>query len=145
MQKKGRVMAVDYGSRRIGIALSDPLRLTAHTYKTISWNGKDLAYALNDIFSIVKDENVTEIVIGRPARTDGKVSDSQQKAEAFGNEVAGLTGINPIYIDEKYTTVIASRFMQETGVPGKKRKYVVDQLAAQIMLREYLEIHRLEK
>jgi putative Holliday junction resolvase len=141
----GRVMAVDYGSRRIGIALSDPLRMTAHTFKTISWNGKDLAYALNDIFAIVKDKDVTEIVIGRPARTDGKVSDSQQKAEAFGNAVSGITGIEPMYIDEKYTTVIASRFMQETGVSGKKKKEMVDQFAAQIMLREYLEIHRLEK
>jgi putative Holliday junction resolvase len=138
----GRVMAIDFGTRRIGVALSDVLRLTAHGYETVSWNGVDSDYAIDRIVSIIRDKEVTEIVIGRPRRTDNQVSDSQRKAENFGDLLAEASGIKPTFMDERYTTVIATRFLQDTGVAGKDRKKVVDQVAAEIILREHLETHR---
>ncbi len=135
-------MAIDYGTRRIGVALSDTLRLTAHGFETVSWNGQDLAYALERIASIVREKGVDEIVVGRPRRTDGAISESQLLAEEFARQLADITGIVPEFRDERYTTVIASRYLTDTGVTGRDRKKVVDQVAAEIILREHLESHR---
>lgn len=140
-----RVMAIDFGTKRIGIALSDPLRMIANGFETVSWNGIDVGYAIDRIAQIVTDKDVDEIVIGSPLRTDGGTSSSKQKADAFGEMLAQKTGISPVFRDERYTTVIASRHMNEMGVSGQDRKKIVDQLAAQIILREYLEIHRTER
>jgi len=71
----GRVMAIDYGTRRVGVALSDVLRLTAHGFETISWNGEDSRYVLNRLSKIVLEKEVTDIVIGQPKRTDGTESE----------------------------------------------------------------------
>ena len=141
----GRVMAIDFGTRRVGIALSDVLRLTAHGFETISWNGKDVRFVLDRISSIITEKDVTEVVIGLPRRTDGAVSESQKMAQAFGLDLSALTGILPFYQDERYTTVLASRYLRETNVSGRSKKNVVDQVAAEIILREYLESRRVEK
>lgn len=135
-------MAIDYGTRRIGVALSDTLRLTAHGFETVSWNGQDPSYALSRIAAIIREKDVDEIVVGRPRRTDGATSESQILAEAFASQLAEVTGIAPVFRDERYTTVIASRYLSDTGVSGRDRKKVVDQVAAEIILREHLESHR---
>lgn len=135
-------MAIDYGTRRIGIALSDPLRIIAQAYETIHWNGKSIDYALDRISQIIEKSDIEEILIGSPRRTDGAVGTSQQAAEQFGALLFEKTGISPVFVDERYTTVIASNYMKETGVSGKDRKKIIDQMAAQIILREYLDKHR---
>jgi len=141
----GRVMAIDFGTRRVGVALSDTLRLTAHGFETVSWNGKDSDYVLDRLSKIVLEKEVTEIVIGQPRRTDGAESESQRKAQSFGTDLALLTGIDPAYQDERYTTVLASRYLFESGVSSRDKKKVVDQVAAEIILREYLESRRMDK
>jgi len=141
----GRVMAIDFGTKRVGVALSDILRLTAHGFETISWNGEDSRFLLDRICRIVLDKDVTEIVIGQPRRTDGMESESQRKAQAFGEQISLLSGIPPYYQDERYTTVLASRYLFETGVSSRNKKNVVDQVAAEIILREYLESRRVQK
>ena len=137
-------MAIDYGSRRIGIALSDPLRIISQAYETLFWNGKRIDGVLENISRIISENNVDVIILGSPRRTDGKISASQLAAEQFGSLLFEKTGISPILVDERYTTVIASRYMNEVGIPGKERKNIVDQMAAQIILREYLDNHRPE-
>jgi len=141
----GRVMAIDYGTRRVGVALSDVLRLTAHGFETISWNGEDSRFVLDRIAKIVIEKEVTEIVIGQPRRTDGAESESQRKAQLFGADLTLQTGIVPRFQDERYTTVIASRYLFESGVSSRDKKKVIDQVAAEIILREYLESHRMDK
>ncbi len=138
-------MAIDFGTRRIGVALSDTLHLTASGFETISWNGEDSRYALDRLREIVKEKDVTGIVIGQPRRTDGQTGESEHKAQLFGADLHSATGIRPEYRDERYTTVLASRYLLETGVSGKAKKKVVDQVAAEIILREYLESHRTDK
>lgn len=137
-----RVMGIDYGSRHIGIALSDELRITASGYETVNWNGEDDEWALNRIAEIVKEKNVGVIVLGKPRRTDGGQSETEVKANAFGEKLEELTGIAPILKDERYTTVIASRYLHEQNIKAKKQKKVIDQEAAAIILREYLEQQR---
>jgi putative Holliday junction resolvase len=141
----GRVMAIDFGTRRMGVALSDTLRLTAHGFETISWNGEDAGYVLERLSGIISDKDVTEIVLGLPRRTDGMESESQRKAQAFGVSLTEQTGITPVYQDERYTTVLASRYLFESGVSSRNKKKVVDQVAAEIILREYLESRRVQK
>ena len=137
-----RVMGIDYGSRHIGIALSDELRITASGYETVNWNGEDDEWALNRIAEIVKEKNVGVIVLGKPRRTDGGQSETEVKANAFGEKLEELTGIAPILKDERYTTVIASRYLHEQNIKAKKQKKVIDQEAAAIIVREYLEQQR---
>jgi len=138
----GRVMAIDFGTRRIGVALSDPLGIMAQGLETISWNGQDSEYALNRLSEIVSEKQVTTIVLGKPSRTDGTVSESEEKAVAFGQALKEKVGIEPVFRDERFTTVIASQYLRTTGVSGKDRKKVVDQVAAEIILQEYLDMHR---
>ena len=137
-----RVMAIDFGMRRIGVALSDPLRMVASGYETVNWNGVDHEYALERISQIVKEKEVTEIVMGKPSRTDGTQSKKKKKAIRFSSMIEEKTGIKPVFRDERFTTVIASQFLRQTGVSGKNKKKVVDQVAAEIILQEYLDMHR---
>ncbi len=137
-----RVMAIDFGMRRIGVAVSDPLRIMASGLETINWNGVDSDYAIDRLAQIVKEMEISEIVLGRPSRTDGTVSESEEKAVLFGQLLEEKVGIKPVFRDERYTTVIASQFLRSTGVSGKNKKKVVDQVAAEIILQEYLDISR---
>lgn len=138
----GRVMGIDFGTRHIGVALSDILRITASGYETVNWNGVDPEKAVERIAEIVKTMDVKEIVMGKPSRTDGTISESEQKAYNFGELLEAATGIKPAYRDERYTTVIASRMLHENNMKHQKQKKIIDQVAAEIILREYLEQHR---
>ena len=132
-------MGIDFGTRHIGLALSDESRILATGYETVNWNGIDPEWALNRICTIIKEMNVTAIVIGRPTRTDGERSETQDKAEAFGAELEKRSGLTPEYKDERFTTVIASRYLHDCNMKAKKQKKIIDQVAAEIILQEYLD------
>ena len=139
---KGRWMGIDFGMKHIGVALSDELWITASGFETVNWNGKDDSWAVNRIGDIVKEKNVSGIVLGKPSRTDGTVSHTEEAALEFGKKLEELTGIKPVLKDERYTTVLASRFMQDVGRSAKKQRPVIDQVAAEIILSDYLETLR---
>lgn len=141
-QTPERFLGIDYGDKRIGTALSDPLGITARGLETINWNGIDNTWAVDRLVTLVAEHQVSAIIMGLPRRTDGKASESEAKARALAAELESRTGKPVIFKDERYTTVIASRFLRETGVRGAKRKAVVDQVAAEIILQEYLESRR---
>ncbi len=135
-------MGIDFGMRHIGVALSDELWITASGFETVNWNGKDDTGALERVAQIVSEKNVKVIVLGKPSRTDGSVSESEIKANEFGRKLTELTGITPVLKDERYTTVMASRMLHDVNVKAKKQKKIIDQVAAEIILREYLEQQR---
>lgn len=139
---KGRWMGIDFGMKHIGVALSDELWITASGFETVNWNGKDDSWAVQRITAIAKEKNVTGIVLGKPSRTDGTVSHTEEAAVAFGKKIEEHTGIKPVMKDERYTTVLASRFMQDVGRSAKKQRPVIDQVAAEIILSDYLETLR---
>ena len=136
---KGRVMGIDFGTRHIGIALSDEMRIIASGFETVNWNGEDDSWALNRICEIIKEKNVVEIVLGKPSRTDGTESESERKAKAFGDKLASLSGIEPVYRDERFTTVVAHRFLSDSGLKTEKHKGLVDAVSAAIILQDYLD------
>lgn len=139
---KGRWMGIDFGMKHIGVALSDELWITASGFETINWNGKDDSWAIQRIADIVKEKNVTGIVLGKPSRTDGSISHTEEVAIEFGSKIEQITGITPVMKDERYTTVLASQFMREVGRSTKKQRPVIDQVAAEIILSDYLETLR---
>ena len=135
-------MGIDFGMKHIGVALSDELWITASGCETVNWNGLDDTWAVNRIVEMGKENNVTGIILGKPSRTDGTVSHTEEAAVEFGKKIETRTGITPIMKDERYTTVLASRFMQDIGRTAKKQKKVIDQVAAEIILADYLETLR---
>ncbi|MBR1905027.1 MAG: Holliday junction resolvase RuvX [Saccharofermentans sp.] len=136
----GRIMGIDFGMKHIGVALSDELRVIARGYETVNWNGVDDSWAVNRISEIVKEMKVNAIVLGKPTRTDGTRSETEEKAEAFGEKIREATGIEPVYKDERFTTVIASRYLHDCNMNAKKQKKIIDQVAAEIILQEYLDM-----
>lgn len=138
---KQRILAIDYGTVRIGLAMSDPLGLIATGFKTLIHKNKSMDEVASEINCIILEENVTEIVLGLPRRTDGKVGEKEKQVREFSEILEQTTGIKPILYDERYTTVIAQQFMNKTGVKAKRKKEIVDQVAAEILLQNYLEKH----
>jgi putative holliday junction resolvase len=142
---RGKWMGIDYGDARIGIAVSDALGILARGIETIRWNGQDMAWTLDRITNLTREQGIVGLVIGIPRRTDGKsgaAGDSEAKARQMAALLAERTGLQPVLLDERYTTVLAVRKMRDAGVRGKRRRAVVDQIAAEIILQEYLESRR---
>ena len=135
-------MAIDYGDARIGVAVSDPLEVTARGVRTIHWNGRNIAAAVESVYELMLSEQVAGLVVGVPRRTDGKVGPSEEKARSFAQLLHARSGIEPVLQDERYTSVLAGRIMRAAGIRGSRKREVVDQIAAEIILRDHLEIRR---
>ena len=133
-----RKMGIDYGTNRIGIAISDPLGITARGIETINWDGIKQEYAINRIRELSVEYEVDLVIVGLPKRTDGKFSESEEKAKDLANVLEKVLDAEVIMRDERYTTVIANRIMRETNVKNSKKKGITDQIAAEILLQDYL-------
>jgi putative holliday junction resolvase len=138
----GRWLAVDYGQTRVGIAVSDPMGTIARGLETIRWNGQDIGRVIDRIEALVRQHGVAGLVIGIPRRTDGKTGETEVKARELAAALADRTGLQPVLLDERFTTVLAGRIMREVGLQASRRKDIIDQVAAEIILQEYLESRR---
>jgi putative Holliday junction resolvase len=127
----GRVLALDYGSVRVGVAVSDPLRITAQPFDVIP-----LEEIEERLPSIVQD--VDEIIVGLPKSLDGSEGPSAEAARSFAKRVHDLVGIPVRLVDERFTTVGAQNVLLEGGVRRSRRKRVVDKVAATLLLEGYL-------
>ena len=130
-------MAIDYGLARIGIAVSDPLRIAARGVETINWNGRDMDWALNRICELAAEFQIVDLVMGLPRRTDGLSSASETAARDLAVILEERLGLKVIFRDERFTTVLATRVLHEVDYKKNKRK-VIDQVAAEIILQDYL-------
>jgi len=133
-----RKMGIDYGSKRIGIAISDPLGITARGLETINWDGIKQDYAINRIKELSIQYDVDLVIVGLPKRTDGKLSESEENAKSLANILEEVIDAKVIMRDERYTTVIANRIMRETKLKNSRKKGIADQIAAEILLQDYL-------
>lgn len=132
-----RAMGLDVGDVRIGIALSDPLKITAQGLE--SYTRKEINVDLEYIINLIKEHNVTELVVGLPKNMNGTIGPQSEKVKDFVNQLSALHKINIIYIDERLTTVMAEKTLISGDVSRKKRKKVVDKLAAVVILQTYLD------
>ena len=135
-----RVLALDYGERRVGVAVSDPLGILAQPLETLDRGRAGGSGHLRRIDELVSEYEVQQIVIGLPLHLDGRHGPEADAAQAFGREVAKRTGVPVDYIDERWTSLEARRVLEEAGAPRRQRGHgQVDRVAAAIILRVFLE------
>ncbi len=137
-----RIMGIDFGDSRIGIALSDPMGWTAQGLETIERKGT-IEQAAEKIKQLAQQYGVEKFVIGLPRNMNGTIGPSGEKAMEFGNLLAGITGLEVVRWDERLTTVAANRLMHEVGMKTSRKKKSVDRIAAVFILQGYLDSIRI--
>lgn len=132
-----KIMGLDVGDKRIGIAFSDALRITAQGYETYTRQSEseDVAH----IKELFLQQNAESIVCGLPKNMNGTIGPQAEKVRAFAALVEEATGTEIIFSDERLTTVFAERALLEAEVSRKKRRKVIDKLAAVTILQGYLD------
>ena len=131
------IMSVDLGKARTGLALCDKTEFLASPYKVIF--EKSPNKLPDKVAQAAKEANAELIVVGLPKNMDGTEGESAQNARAFAEKLKELTGLPVEMQDERGTTVTAHHFLNDTNTRGKKRKIVVDEVAATIILQDYLD------
>lgn len=133
----GRVLALDPGTKRIGVAVSDPMRIVATPLAVVPADG-----FASHLRELLDEYRPTEIVVGLPVGLSGREGPSAERARAFAAEVADLSGLPVEVIDERFTTATAEAAMIEGGVKRRRRRESVDKVAAAVILRQYLDRSR---
>lgn len=135
-----RVMAIDYGDARTGVAVSDPTgTLTGYTTVIASWKQE---IVVEQLLHLIAEHQVDELVLGYPKNMNGTCGDRAAKSEALAALLRERTGLPVTLWDERLTTVDAHRILSENGRRGKKRKQTVDAVAATLILEGYLGFRR---
>ncbi|MBN1255218.1 MAG: Holliday junction resolvase RuvX [Deltaproteobacteria bacterium] len=132
-----KILGLDVGDKRIGIAVSDELGYTAQGITVL--HRKDLADDLSELKGLVAAHGVSEVVVGFPKNMDGSLGAGAQKVMAFAKTMEESLSVPVILWDERWTTVEASRVLLKADLSRKKRKKVVDKVAAVLILQGYLD------
>lgn len=130
-----RTLGIDYGEKRIGVALSDPLGLTARGIATVA-NIEELKKVISEY------DGISEIVVGLPKTMRGEIGHSAQKVLAFVEELKKISQIPIQTWDERLTSTQANRMFDEAGISEKKRRGKVDEIAAVLILQNYLDFKK---
>lgn len=133
----GRIMGLDPGSKRVGVALSDLNHLIASPYAVL-----DADVAVAQLVQLVKEEAVDSVVVGLPVALAGHEGSGAEASRAFGAAVAEATGLPVEYVDERFTSKIAERAMVEGGLRRQRRRDIRDKMAAAVMLQGHLDSRR---
>lgn len=133
----GRLLALDFGTVRVGLAISDPDRIIASPLETYA--RRDAAADAAYFTKLVAAEKVVGLVVGLPLHTGGEEGKKAAEARAFGSWLAGVTGLPVVYWDERYTTAAAEDALWDAGLSHRKRRDRRDRVAAQIFLQAYLD------
>lgn len=135
-----RILGIDYGDARVGIAVTDLLGLTAQGVKTIKNTG--IKFLLSELGEIIKIYNPQKIVIGLPKNMDGTVGFRGEATYKFADNLKSIYDGEIVFYDERLSTVGATRFLNATNTRGKKRKEVLDTVAASLILEGYMMSQR---
>lgn len=135
--KPGRILAIDLGKKRAGLAISDGLGITAQGIPTLQRT--NIRQDLDALADLVAEHGVELILMGNPLHMSGREGRQAEYTRDFASRLSERTGVPVTFWDERYTTVIAERVLRESGIGLEKRKRAVDQLAAVILLESYLD------
>jgi putative Holliday junction resolvase len=134
-----RILGIDYGDKRIGIAMSDPLGFTAQAVAVVG-KGETFEEDIKELKKIIKKfEGIDEIVVGLPKTMSGEIKQQAEKVLAFVEALKKSFKIPITTWDERLTTVLAERTLAEAGVSAKKRRGIVDKTAATFILQSYMD------
>jgi putative Holliday junction resolvase len=137
---KGRILALDLGKKRIGLALSDPLGITAQGLPTLQRT--NIREDLTALATLIQQREVVLILMGHPLHMSGRESRQSEYTRDFAGRLGERAGIEVKFWDERLTTVEATRVLRESGISIEKRARAVDQLSAVILLESYLDSER---
>ena len=133
----GRILGVDFGDTRTGLALSDPSRLLASGLETLTPGGMEKP--AEAVAAVARERGAAAVVVGLPKNMDGTEGFRAVRCREFAEKLAALTDLPTALLDERLTTVSASRYLNETNTRGAARKGVIDTLSAQIILQNALD------
>ncbi len=139
----GRILAIDYGTKRIGVAISDPMGIIAQGLPTIVYT--DLSGALSKIENLISEFNVCEIVVGNPLSLSGKLNKTVNKINRFIHLLKNNISLPILSWDERFTSKQSERALKEMGKSPSKNRAKIDQLSASFILQSYLDNRYLKK
>jgi len=131
-----RILGIDYGDVRVGLAVSDPLGITAQGLDTLVINGNDELF-ISSIADLIKEYDVADVVIGYPKNMDGSLSLKTEKVDSLIPEIEKL-GVKVHKIDERLTTVSSYKTMRQLGISQRRKNEVADKLSAIYILEGFL-------
>ena len=140
LPRSGRLAAIDFGTVRLGVAITDPDQRLASPLENYTRRGKDADTKW--LAKLVAQERIVGIIVGLPVHTSGDESQKSHEARQFGQWVVTVTGLPVRFFDERYTSAHAEALLIDAELTKKRRKERLDKLAAQILLSAYLESQR---
>jgi putative Holliday junction resolvase len=129
-----RYLGIDYGTKRVGLAISDGLGMTARPLEVVARTD-----VVSHVEDVVSTYGVTRLIIGLPTALGGHEGASAEGARSLGEELAEATGVEVEYVDEKFTSRMAEEALLDAGIKRRKRRETVDKVAAAIILQAYLD------
>lgn len=139
-----RILALDYGSTTVGVAISDELGITAQPKETITREKENhLRRTLAQVVKLIDENQIGLIVLGKPVRMDGTSGTRVEKTEEFKTHLESRTKVPIVWQDERLTTVEADEILADQGIPKEDRKKYIDSVAASIILRDYMNANKI--
>ncbi len=135
-----RVLALDVGDKRVGVAISDPSQLLARSLKTIRRKSNQEHFAA--VARLAEEYEVEKVVVGYPRSLDGTTGEQAGKVERYAEGLSEVLNVPVVLWDERLSTVSAERLMREAGLRSEKRRERVDAVAAAVILQDYLDSQR---
>ncbi|MEH7250534.1 Holliday junction resolvase RuvX [Neobacillus niacini] len=134
-----RIMGLDVGSKTVGIAISDELGWTAQGLKTLKIDEEKNKFGFEEIGQIIKEYGISQVVIGLPKNMNGSIGPRAEASKRYAEQIEDRFFVSTILWDERLTTMAAERVLLEADVSRKKRKKVIDKMAAMMILQGYLD------
>ena len=139
----GRVLAIDPGSRRVGVAVSDPSATIAQPLTVLAVSPE--ATLVERLAALAREEEASELVVGLPRRLDGSLGPEAQAARGLADELRRATGLAVTLVDERLSSAAAERALLSGGVSRARRRQLSDKVAATMILQSFLDSVRLRK
>jgi len=135
-----RCLGLDLGTRTLGLAISDKSNMIASPYRVLRWDGEDYDILFKDLDNIIKDNNITDLVLGLPKNMNNSLGFAAERSMKFKEALESRYQMEVHLIDERLSTVEATNYLLDADVSRKKRKKLVDGIAASIILDTYLKM-----
>lgn len=135
-----RCLGLDLGTKTLGLAMSDKTNFIASPYRVLRWDGENYELLFKDLDTIIKDNSITDLVLGLPKNMNNTLGFAAERSLKFKEALEGRYNMEVHLIDERLSTMEATNYLLEADVSRKKRKQVVDGVAASIILDTYLKM-----
>ena len=135
-----RILGLDLGTKTLGLAMSDKTNFIASPYRVLRWDGEEYELLFKDLDNIITDNNITDLVLGLPKNMNNTLGFAAERSLKFKEALENRYNMEVCLIDERLSTMEATNYLLEADVSRKKRKQVVDGVAASIILDTYLKM-----